>query len=421
MYPPPETIPIWHYIRLDEFACPSPSAKETVRKGVAGFWDKFRRRPEPEAPIITQEELKRLSDELYVQIAPEPDWAAPVTALNEALEEGLATGVSRVHVLVGAPFSGIAEVLGNWAERRGIKVIQSPEPEAILSQNQEWLQCLEDEGSTRPLAIPHLERCYLRHHHGLMLIRRLLSWLLNRPGYCVLCCSSWAWAYLCKALQIAKLFPTPWTLEALNQERLQQWFAHLSTLQGKETFLFRQRDNGTFVIPPLEDNMPFAEQTARQRIAHTIARPEISAFLTDLAAYSRGNPGIAWPLWRQSLQIAPEKENNHQAQSPDVDETTYGHTIWVKPWSQLLLPDLPEAADRNTLQVLHTLLLHERLSASLLTELLPFSFFEIRQILTHLEHCGLLMSAKEQWHLTPLGYPAVRQALRAEGYLVDWL
>ncbi|QBQ55673.1 hypothetical protein [Nitrosococcus wardiae] len=422
MSPPPEATPIWRYIRLDEFTCPSPSAKETMRKGVSGFWDKFRRRTEPEEPIITQDELKRLSDKLYAQTAPEPDWTKPVAALNEALEEGLATRISRVHILVGAPFSGIAEVLVNWAERRGIKVIQPPEPGVILNQHQEWLQCLRNEGSTRSLAIPHLERYYLRHHHGLKLIRQLLPWLLNRPGYCVLCCSSWAWAYLSKALQVDKLFPAPWTLEALNQERLQQWFAHLSTRQGKEIFLFRQLDNGAFVIPPLDD-MPFAEKTMRKRAAKATPHPEVSAFLTDLAAYSRGNPGIAWTLWRQSLQMAPEKENgtDTQDQTPNGDESTYGHTIWVKPWSQLPLPNLPEAADRNTLQILHTLLLHERLPTSLFIELLPFSFFEARQILIQLERCGLVISAQDEWQLTPLGYPTVRQALQAEGYLVDSL
>lgn len=422
MAPVSDPIPLWHYIPLEEFICPSPSAKETMRKEVVGFWGKLRQKPksESEAPMVAQDELTGLSDELYAQIAPEPNWMEPVAALNEVLQKGLATKRSRVQIMVAAPFSGTAEVLVNWAERRGIKVIFPPQPEAVLNQDQEWLQSLENEGSTRPLVISHLERCYLRHHYGLKLIRQLLQWLLKRPGYCVLCCSSWAWAYLSKALQIENLFSPPWTLEALDQDRLQQWFGNLSKHQGKENFLFRQRDNGTFVIPPPTDT-PFPEKTTRHKIANTIAHPGTSVFLTDLAAHSRGNPGIAWALWRQSLQMALEKENSGEDSVPDVDETPYSHTIWVQPWSQLPLPDLPESTDRNTLQLLHTLLLHEHLPAHLLAELLPLSFFEIKKILTRLEHCGLVRVLKEEWHLTPLGYPAIRQALQDEGYLLDSL
>ncbi|ADJ28584.1 hypothetical protein [Nitrosococcus watsonii] len=418
-----DTAPLWRYLRLNDFTRPSPTTKETVRKGVTGFWHKLIGDSKSAEPIRAQDELKRLSDELYTQIAPEPNWTERVTALNEALEKGLATRVSRVQIVIGAPFSGITETLEHWAQHRGIKIIKPPRSEAILNQDQQWLQCLEDEGSARPLVIPHLERCYLRHHHGLKLIRQLLQWLSTRPGYCVLGCSSWAWAYFSKALQAEKFFPIPWTLEALSQEHLQQWFGNLNTSQQEETFIFRQLDNGDFVIPPSKNNS-FTEKTQQRCTSVSVdsddtPRPEVSAFLTDLAAYSRGNPGVAWALWRQSLQVVPETENDNQDHAPDLDKPIQDHTIWVKPWSQIQHLTSSELADRSTLQILHTLLLHGPLPASLLIELLPLSGFEIRQVLTYLEHRSFLISAQEQWQLTPLGYPAVRQALEDEGYLVD--
>ncbi|WP_231561777.1 hypothetical protein [Nitrosococcus oceani] len=379
-----------------------------------------------EEPIRAQDELKSLSDELYAQIAPEPDWTELVTALNEALEKGLTTRVSQAQIVVGAPFSGITETLEHWAKHRGIKIIKPPSPETILNQEQQWLQRLEEEGSARPLVISHLERCYLRHHHGLKLIRQLLQWLSTRPGYCVLGCSSWAWAYFSKALQAEKLFSIPWTLGALNQERLQQWFSNLNTSQQQETFIFRQLDNGDFVIPPSRDDS-FTKRTTQKRFTSVsvdsddTARTEASTFLTDLAAYSRGNPGVAWALWRQSLQGVPETKNDDHDHASDLDKPTQNHTIWVKPWSQIQHLALSESADRSTLQILHTLLLHGPLPASLLIELLPLSGFEIRRILTYLEYRNFLISARGQWQLTPLGYPAVRQALEEEGYLLDSL
>lgn len=418
MAPASDTAPLWRYLRLNDFTRPSPTKTETVRKGATGFWHKLMGDSKSEEPIRAQDELKHLSDELYAQIAPEHGWTERVTALNEALEKGLATRVSQIQIVVGAPFSGIAETLEYWAKHRGIKIIKPPSSDEILNQDQEWLRRLEEEGSARPLVISHLERCYLRHHYGLKLIRQLLQWLLTRPGYCVLGCSSWAWAYFSKALQAEKLFPIPWTLEALDQKRLQQWFGNLNTSQQQESFLFRQMDNGDFVIPPSKDDS-FTEKTTQKRLDKATPHLEISAFLTNLAAYSRGNPGVAWALWRQSLQEAPETENDNQDHAPDLDEPTQGHTIWVKPWFKIQHPALSESANRSTLQVLHTLLLHGPLSPSLLIELLPLPGFEVRQILTYLEHRNFLLSVQGQWQLTPLGYPAVREALEEEGYLVD--
>ena len=69
--------------------------------------------------------------------------------------------------------------------------------------------------------------------------------------------------------------------------------------------------------------------------------------------------------------------------------------------------------------VLHTVLLHDSLSEQPLTQLLPLSSFAVIKLLNRLKKAGLLESFSGGWRVTPLGYPAVRQSLAVEEYLVD--
>jgi len=142
-----------------------------------------------------------------------------------------------------------------------------------------------------------------------------------------------------------------------------------------------------------------------------------STFVKQLAAYSRGLPEVAWCWWRECLQVTPETNDiNSRGVLPAND----WYTVWVKPWSQLPLPSVPNSTGTTESIVLHTLLLHGGATAALLEILLPFSHNQIRQALHQLSDDGLVqVSADGAWRVMLLAYPAVRQYMENEGYLVD--
>ena len=413
---------IWEYIKLKDFAPPAASTQETVRKGLRGLLNRFGLSPRPDEPAVAQDELRRLPEQLYYQVAPEPDWCDPLAALDRVLQSDLTASepTSPRRVVVGAPYSGSAEVLAHWAKKQGVSPVDLPSPETLLQGNAGWFEHLADT-SQNPLVITHLERCYLRHHDGLRPMRHLLDWLSKRQGTYVLGCSSWSWTYLSKALHAATLFSEPWVLQSLDGQRLEQWFTRLAASQGEGRLVFRQSDTGDVIMrfPPASES-PAESSRARQNTNSGEDEPQPSRALVDLAAHGRGNPGVALALWRHSLRLAPDKEDSQQ-DTVESSTTTPNRTVWVKPLSKLVLPTPAETPDRDTLQVLHALLLHDGLSAPLLTELLPVSLFEVMRRLRRLERDGLLTVADERWRVTPLGYPAVRQALFQEGYPVDVL
>ncbi len=403
--PDAELTAIWRYIPLDEFVSPSASAKETVRKGLFGLLDQLKPAPPTAEPAIEQDALQRLPEDRLSRAAPEPDWTASASALQVVLQPALDQGIAPVQVVVGAPHSGVDKVLTKWAGMRELVIVEPPRPEQLLAGGSEWLSYLAEIDPTAHLVIPTLERYYLRHHHGLGLMRRLLVALAERHGPCAMGCSSWAWSYLVRTLRVHAFARQPWTLEPLTQEQLQVWFNSQASQQGDSHYQFRKSDDGKFITPPVAT-------------VQTDPPPVLSDFLVNLAARSRGNPGVALALWRHSLRIAPELDADHSQNEPAPSEAC---TLWVKPWSQLRLPELADSHERSALQLLHTLLLHEGLQATLLAELLPSTQFEIMALLSRLERQHLVMAVGDEWHVTALGYPAVREALRVDGYLVDAL
>ena len=137
----------------------------------------------------------------------------------------------------------------------------------------------------------------------------------------------------------------------------------------------------------------------------------------QLAAYSRGLPQVAWTLWRECLQVAPEAKKEIERKMNKADDW---HTVWVKPWSQLLLPSVPQSAGTTESIILHTLLLHDGVTAGLLELLLPYSHSQVRQVLHQLMEVDLVeITADKRWRVTLLGYPTVRNFMENEGYLVD--
>ncbi len=393
--------PLWQYVRPDAYVRPAEPTAETVRKGLLGLWDRLRGRA-AEA-LVEHAALSDLDPQTLDRVAPAPDWAAPAAALDDALADWLADDAppSSMRAVVGAPGSGTARVLTRWAHRHGWRVLEAPTPEQILHPDDDaWIDRLSDDPET-PLVIPRLAHCYLRHHDGLALLRRLLDLLWEGRRRCLVGCDAWAWAYLRNAAQLDALLPPPLMLQAFDAQRLRRWLHALAQRGDGAERVFRQAADGAFVLPP----RPAADDEAPA---------EPAAYLRHLAGYSHGLPGVAWAIWRGSLRDTPE-----EAAEAEADEAA--HTTWVKPWADLNLPAIPDAGSRSLLYVLHALLLHDGLPAPLLATLLPLPPGEGIRSLHQLKTARLIEATAGRWRVTPTGYPAAHRFIKQEGYLTPAL
>jgi hypothetical protein len=410
---------LWRFIRLDQYTRPSETSRETMRKGISGLWLRLGWGSKAEKSVFAEKDAKELSQvpqELVDKAAPDPDWSASLPAVTAAIDSWLDAKVpgSTNQIFVGPPYHGTPEMLTAWARARDWRLVAAPSPEMILTGGQEWLTQLEEDND--PLVLPHLEQCFLRHYDGLTLLRRLLDHVISQSRRWLVGCDSWAWAYLSKALKVDTVFPMPFILEGFDQERLKIWFQQLASASGEDHFVFRQLDSGKYVLPRGTEDEVSGDLSPG-------GAAEDSSFLKNVAAYSRGIPGVAWAVWRHSFGFvdttAKDGEGRDQ-EAPASEGVNPTHPILVTPWSQLNLPGFPfQRVSLGLLMVLYTLLIHGGLWSRILPELLPLSPMEILENLYLLEASGLLESDQGFWRVTPAGYPAVRQVLQGEGYLTD--
>jgi hypothetical protein len=354
-------------------------------------------------------DLEAMPSELLAEAAPNPDWGAGVSALQEALEDWWKERAGKVQIVVGAPYSGTAEIVSQWASVFQCPVLPDPPLDRIKEDGTPWLEEI-DKYPDRVWVIPRLERCYLRHSQGFGLLRALFDKITTCSTRFLLACDSWAWAYLSKTLHIDALFPMPVVLEAFTQEKLDRWLGELTAHTMGKPFIFRQADNKKLIL--CQAGGPQEEGGKKE---------DVSDFLERLAAYSRGIPGVAHVIWRYSLRIAQTRKDQEEPQEvPDDDNPQ--RTIWVEPWSALNLPSSSKIGSRDReLFVVHTLLLHDGLSSRVLSDILPFPEAQIKSLLQSLQAKGIVVNHQGNWRVAASAYPAARNFLQSEGYLVDAL
>lgn len=410
------TTSIFSFVPADRYEKPAEPKTEAARSGLKALWKRFQRsRPQPET-IDIHAELHSVSQQILDRVSPPPDWKEMQAALSAALQGWLASEHPEhaVQVIIGPPGSGVRQVLESLAEEFNWHVIDSPAPEEVLKDGRKWLEKLRG-FHKNDCVMPVLEDFYLRHHNGLDLLRELLKYLKESPRKCLIGCNSWAWAYLSKTIRIDTFLPAPLALQALNAAALQQWFGSLASVPVNCCLVFRRSDNGAEILS-LAEKMPDAKAETRtgQQGNDTKDEPEI---LKRIAARSRGIPLVAWAIWRNSLQIAGDETVDIDVQKAAAEDR--GVTIWVKPWGSIELPDIPPGIARSETIILHTLLLHAGLPEESILRILTFPADEITRGLTHLAAHGLIKHEKGIWRVSLSGYPAVRQHLYNEGYLVD--
>ena len=401
---PTSAATLWQYVHSGDFAAPAGTVQQTVRTGLAGFWENLRQPDEtPDEAFQPVDELHALPEALLRRAVPIFDDTAASQALSQCLQPWLdrKSDEQPAVVVIGPPFAGQQAVLRKWQAEHDWRVIEPPTPAQILEQDLDWLETLADDDG-RPWVLPALEDLFLRHAAGLTIVRTLFDRLWrNEYPRGIIGCDSWAWAYLRYVWQ--GRMPPAFALHAFDGERLAAWIAGSEQAGRRRRFVFRQADDGAYVLPPPE-------------VEAGSGKPrKTSRFLAELALYSHGNPGISAAIWRQSLQA----EADIQVESQDDEETTQ-FTIWVTPWERVKHPVLPSALPRRDLTVvLHTLLLHGGTQTEALPQLLPLSTNEIMQAVLTLQSAGLVEAVADRWRVSAPGYPVVRQVLKDEGYLID--
>ncbi len=396
---------LWRYVQLSDLALPQATVSSSIKGGIRGLWQRLRgNRPKDDAAGKKELALEQIPGALAEKIAPDPDWQLPAAVLKNQLDELLVSDElfdkkfdqTTSFLVVGLPHGGNEQIMTMLAEFAHWQIIDPPTTEQILFQDNRWLKQIEI--CDTPWVIPALERCYLRHVHGLALVRRLFEMINTRamgPG--VIGCDSWALAYLKYVLPGS--LPPALVAQPFDDQRLSRWFYQLALAGCNRPVAFCHTHNGEPVFP--------AEGEGNQA----------GAFMNQLAAHSFGIPGIALSLWRKALRREPDRDAAEQA---SVDSSqSLETTLWVLPWDKLTPPSLPSPISSEASIILHTLLLHNGLDQGVLAEILPFPIHGVTRAVWALKDAGLVEKDNGLWNVSPAGYPVVRRYLHGEGYLTD--
>lgn len=396
--------PLWTFVPPREYRLPSDTVERSVRTRISAFWQNLRK-PETAAaqPPEEREQLKRLPPWLLDQLAPLGKWQGAADVLAEALAEGfLDRPEIQAVAVVGAPYSGHAEMLGVVAARKKWTVIAPPAAAEILAGGDGWCQRARETAARGPWVILGLEKCFLRHPRGLEPVRRLLAEVkAGRLGSGIIACGSWAWAYL-EVAAGADILPAV-TPQALDAEGLFRWLGQLPAPQAQARYSFRLAGSREALFPEREANEALSPDK----------------HLTELAACSRGIGGVALGIWRHSLRTMPEDPAAAPAPDSPDDARDGRQAIQVLPRNALQLPSVTSVERPAGDFVLHSLLLHNGLSEELLLELLPLPRQKLLRVLFQLHAAGVLTQAGDVWHVSPLGYPAVKIHMQDRNFLTD--
>jgi len=401
-------------ITPDQWVLPETSVRRSIRGAIRHVLEQFQAgMTAEESPFQSLDDLPELSASQRRRFAPDPDFSARALALQACLQQGPpeSTPSRDVAFIVAPPFSGIREALVRFPvacaggeSDDGWSVIAPPEQ--LLMDDSEAAAWWDKQKLTQPWVIPELANFWRRHLSGLALVRELLRRIATgQAGRGIVGCSSWCWQFwesYCPDASMAPRVPAP-----LNAENLGIWLEHLTGSHSPVPVTARMTNDGLYVLP-------LAGEVEGKAIKH-------NGFLRDLAATSRGIPGVALAIWQRALRARPEDDTELDEAAGDELTGASHSRCWLVPLSQFNLPSMPQSVDRGHGLVLHALLLHDGLDIPDLTRVTGMSGHEIAHALARLQRAQIVVPGDDagDWHVTALGYPSVRRYLQSWGYPVD--
>ncbi len=391
---------LWEFVRLGAYQVPSRPARSAAASAWSSFKHIFRRvDEESQAPVKQETELCALPQVRLAHLVPPLDWTDAAAALGTSLKDWMSSSEPDwpVKFVIGQPYGGHGEIVRQWGAQHAAAVVAAPSYEQILAGDKRYFESWPT--ADRPWVLPNLERCYLRHARGLPLVRELLEEAESgRLGRGVIGCDSWAWAYLQRVWPVPR--PDALTLQAFDGSRVTRLLTTMVASRSRQLIRFRNAATGHDIL-----TVPAGDDEVRVEIA-------------QLAAHCRGNVGTAIRYWRERLRSEPHAQETDS----DLDGKTPEHiepgeeSVWV---AALPEPAFPLESDEEIAFVLHALLLHCGLPASLLPELLPLSHHRCMPILLRLKTAGLVQCRNDHWRVSELAYALVRTMLQGRDFLTD--
>ena len=370
-------------IPVTDYVCPALPADEWFRV----LWRRILARLRPtEKSFIADDQLKRATLRRLDQVVAPPACGPILAELQGSIMDWLSQPptAERIKAIVLPPCQD-GDVVGTWAESKGHQMLCVHHPCDVPDALARLEQLPDDPDAL--LVIPRLEFWYTRRMDGLADIRRLIAILTRRRQRVVVSCNAWTWAYLSKATGIDMIAGQPLCFAPFDEDRLRDWFRELAQDDTTRGFRFRLSDDGTDL---------FGDEPT-----------EVEAnFFRTLAATSRGIPWVAWHMWRRMLHTDDDRR-------PDAEA---GNTLWVAALDELTLPgDRP----RDTLLILHALILHGRMSIDDLASVLPIVGETV--VPATLMMSGFVAQEDDRLSIRAEAYPAVRTGLKSAGMSVGEL
>jgi hypothetical protein len=392
---------LWEFVPLADYNIPSLPARSAAATSWTSFKRIFRRANEESTAAVKEEAKLRALTQMRLKYLVKPlNMSEAAEALEASLNEWMQTSAPDrpVKFVIGQPHGGHAEIVRQWGLRYKTTTINPPTYQQIFNGDERWFDSWPR--TDLPWVLPNLERCYLRHTRGLTLLRALFEKAESgRLGRGIIGCDSWGWAYLERVWPVPR--PDSLTLQAFDGLRLASLLTHLVVLRSNKRICFRNAKTGNDIltVPATDSGVP--------------------AEILELAAHARGNAGIAILYWRERLRTEPDTDETNSNADKKMSEQgeTDEERVWVS--ARLNEPVLPMGTDEDTAFVLHALLLHGGLPASVLTELLPLSRYRCEAILLRLRNAGVVEWKEGCWWVAGLAYENVRSFLCGYDYLAD--
>lgn len=400
----------WRVVSLDQYARPVAPAIKAAQKKAKRLWRRVRgtyREDRATGAECHYGDLQALPQATTNLIVANPGWQQIASELESAITALFNRASVQPIVIIGAPGSGLREILTAFGENAGHRLVKPPSIHTILGGGEAWLgEIVSTTNGDGVLIFPAIEHLYLRHYSGFDLIRALMHKLSSRGQQCIFGCQSWAWSYLCKVLPIDTYFADPFALDGFDGQALLKFFGSLVDPQIHRAITFRMADTKKMLF-------------RGGGTGYIIQSPEETTYFDGLALRSLGIPLIAREIWRKSLGVQGPEPLDPMSLSAYIPDNEL--TVGVLPESALPLLQIPGEMRKCDLFILHALLLHGGLGNEGIERVLFLPRDEVEGGVNRLSNAGLVLLDDERWTVAPLAYPSVKYHLGTEGYLTDML
>ncbi len=385
-----EEPPIWEYLPLQDCALPTANAAQPLKKSVLGtLWGEWtsRRQTTSEPPA-----LNPIADLQIQRIAPQPDPADKLEALQQALSDWASRGsaVSRTAVLIQSSCGDESAVAKLWAESQQWDCVALDRADGGASV---W-EALES--AQAPLVVTQFHAGFIRSVEGFQRYERLLLAREQADQPALLVIDQWCWNLLRTVLPFVCHWPQ-WALQPLDAPKLERWLKQLmSAAYRQQRFLQASNQRPLFAVDCEE-------------------KEEQSGYLQQLAASSRGDPAVILARWRGALRQTLSDDGSEEKAKAE-DDAVKG--IWVQAWPN---PDWPSQNGRvrDELVLLYGIVQHSGIAMEHLPSVCSSTASQVMSTLRSLQSRNIVRCENGVCSVNPLAYPIVRKTLLSESFLCD--